>query len=323
MKYIFKDSCIGVSIFRQAGASPTITLVSVGDITDSTANVNVSITDGEDVSKTGVEIDTDATFSNPTAYEENGTVTTIAVDNLTAETTYYVRGYVVWNGQTIYSSNSLNFTTESGSILPAELQACEYLEADGNSFFAPESNEFIADNIDYLKTKLVIDGNNDCGIIGVITPSPRYFFTIQLFNNSYTFGMFCDLSHRWASSLSTGTILDIDFDKNAKKLIVNNITQNLENQIFYSIPYYIKIFAIIVLGNPSNFLPANSGSKIWYIETNTFKLYPCYVKAGQTFTDNKGNVCSAGTCGMYDVVNQVFYTNDGTGTFLHGADINI
>ena len=172
--YIVKDGSTiysnNVLEFRTLEIIPTISLVDITDITDSTANVNVSIADGEDVSKTGVEIDTDPLFSNPTAYEENGAVNTIAVDNLNAETTYYVRAYVIWNEQTIYSSNTLNFTTESGSILPAELQGCEYLEADGASWFSPESNEFIANNITYLKTKLVINGNADCGIIGIITP---------------------------------------------------------------------------------------------------------------------------------------------------------
>ena len=52
-------------------------------------------------------------------------------------------------------------------------------------------------------------------------------------------------------------------------------------------------------------------------------MYSCYIKSGQTYTDNKGNICPAGTCGMYDVVNNVFYTNDGTGTFSKGADIII
>ena len=78
---------------------PTITLVDITNITDASADVNV-LTTGSNITKTGVEIDTDPLFSNPTAYEENGAVNTIAIDNLDAETTYYVRGYVVWNGQT-------------------------------------------------------------------------------------------------------------------------------------------------------------------------------------------------------------------------------
>ena len=326
--YIVKDGSTiysnNVLEFRTLEIIPTISLVDITDITDSTANVNVSIADGEDVSKTGVEIDTDPLFSNPTAYEENGAVNTIAVDNLNAETTYYVRAYVIWNEQTIYSSNTLNFTTESGSILPAELQGCEYLEADGASWFSPESNEFIANNITYLKTKLVINGNADCGIIGIITPNPRYFFTIQYYENSYAFGLFCNVYNRWKPNyLTSGMELDIDIDFTNRIAVINNQYNYTITNTYNSIPYYIKIFAILVLGTPSNFLPSNNGSKIWYIETNTFRLLPCYVKGGKTYTDNKGNVCGAGTCGMYDVVNHVFYTNDGTGTFSKGGDINI
>ena len=117
--------------------------------------------------------------------------------------------------------------------------------------------------------------------------------------------------------------LDIDIDFTNRIAVINNQYNYTITNTYNSIPYYIKIFAILVLGTPSNFLPSNNGSKIWYIETNTFRLLPCYVKGGKTYTDNKGNVCGAGTCGMYDVVNHVFYTNDGTGTFSKGGDINI
>ena len=320
MKYIFKNSCIGVSIFKQAGAAPTITLVSVADITDSTANVNVSIADGDDVSKTGVEIDIDATFSNPTIYEENGAVNNIAVDNLTAETTYYVRAYVIWGGQTIYSSNSLSFTTEQGSLLPPELQACEWLQTDGNCFIEPNDNVFLASGINYLHIKYTINSGGNSAIFGIISPTPRKFFCIQLISNKYAFSMQCIVDDRWTSNISANTEVEAEWSKVNNTLIVNGTTHSLSYN-YEEINYYVKIFGIMIL--PSTRVKANNGSKIWYVETNTFKLLSCYVKSGQTFTDNKGNVCGAGTCGMYDVVNNVFYTNDGTGTFSHGGDINI
>ena len=65
-----------------------------------------------------------------------------------------------------------------------------------------------------------------------------------------------------------------------------------------------------------------AGTKIYYFEIeNTCKYIACHIKSGKTFIDNKGITCQAGTPGMYDVVNNIFYTNDGTGAFTVGPDI--
>lgn len=63
------------------------------------------------ISKTGVEIDTTNQFLNPETFEQSGTQSTIAVTGLNSETTYYVRAYVIQNGNTIYSTNVESFTT--------------------------------------------------------------------------------------------------------------------------------------------------------------------------------------------------------------------
>lgn len=58
-----------------------------------------------------------------------------------------------------------------------------------------------------------------------------------------------------------------------------------------------------------------------YVIDNIINMIPCYVI--DEYTDNKGNVCGSGVAGMVDTLTGVFYTNDGTGVFSHGADINI
>lgn len=50
-------------------------------------------------------------------------------------------------------------------------------------------------------------------------------------------------------------------------------------------------------------------------------LLSCYVI--DNYTDNKGTLCGSGVAGMVDTLTGIFYTNDGTGAFTHGADINI
>lgn len=46
---------------------------------------------------------------------------------------------------------------------------------------------------------------------------------------------------------------------------------------------------------------------------------PCYSKT--TVTNADGNSCSTGTIGLYDKVENKFYTNKGSGTFTKGNDV--
>lgn len=322
--YIVKDGSTiysnNVLEFRTLEIIPTISLVDITDITDTTANVNVTIADGEDVSKTGVEIDTDPLFSNPTAYEENGAVNTIAVDTLTAETTYYVRAYVIWNGQTIYSANSLNFTTESGSILPAELQACEYLETDGNAYIITNAN---VNNITNLKIKCYQNTT-------VTSGSSVYGCGITTGNNASMFQLFIQNS-KWAirafsmtniiSNTNSNNLLNLEIDLTNSQAIFNGSITSITNLYTQIISY--RLFTLFGSRQQEGTYINTHNVRIYNCETNLFNLIPCYIKAGKTFTDNKGNTCPAGTPGMYDIVNNIFYTNDGTGTFSKGADINI
>ena len=66
----------------------------------------------------------------------------------------------------------------------------------------------------------------------------------------------------------------------------------------------------------SLYIDYSNGTQIYHIS-----MQPCYVKTGKTFKDIKGNTCPAGTIGMYDIINNDFYTNDGDGTFTKGNDI--
>lgn len=306
MKYLFRDNCVGISIFQQAGVAPTITLVSIANITDSTATANVSIADGDDVSKTGVQVDTDPTFSNPTSYEQNGVVNSIAIDNLTAETTYYVRAYVIWSGQTIYSSNSLNFTTESGSLLPPELQACEWIGTDGEQ-------DIILSNILFQNTEINITAmfDNIQGFGGWNDKNNNWF---GIRNNVFTIGLI---------SISFTDYIDLKLN-----FITNTFpTCTYNGNTYTATGYFSNVGSIngYHLFKIGGFNGISGKFKNYQVVSNniTYTLQPCYIKSGQTYTDNKGVECTAGTAGMYDLVNNVFYTNDGTGTFSKGADINI
>lgn len=67
--------------------------------------------------KTGIEIDTNSSFSNPTSFEENGAVSSIEATGLSAETAYFVKAYVVDDqGNRIDGENTETFTTAVAGI---------------------------------------------------------------------------------------------------------------------------------------------------------------------------------------------------------------
>ena len=305
------------SNFTTLEIAPTITLVDITNITDASAVVNVLLT-GNHITKTGVEIDTDPSFSNPTAYEENGAVNSVNVDTLTAETTYYVRGYVIWNGTTIYSSNTLNFTTAHTSILPAELQGCEYLESDGNQYINLGVNA-IKSNHSIFKVKCSFSEITADNMIGAgnANNGRRFFFGISG-------------GIKLCTAIGTQNNTDIDPILNEIynfELDTNNLQSKINSTIYSFVSGFSNSYYTLYLFARHTDNQITFKGKIYEAELNDTnanrKYVACYIKAGQTFVDNKGNTCSAGTCGMYDVVNNVFYTNDGTGTFSKGADINI
>ena len=63
------------------------------------------------ITKTGVEVDTNNTFENAHVFEENGAVNSITVSGLNADTSYYVRAYVIQDGNKIYGSDVETFQT--------------------------------------------------------------------------------------------------------------------------------------------------------------------------------------------------------------------
>lgn len=69
------------------------------------------------ISRTGIHVDESSSFTNPLVYEENGQVNSVVADQLTPLTRYYTRGYVISDGQTVYSGNIKSFVTKNNNYL--------------------------------------------------------------------------------------------------------------------------------------------------------------------------------------------------------------
>ena len=196
-----------------------------------------------------------------------------------------------------------------GSLLPPELQACEWLEADNNSYIKTPYNCI---QINYIKIKFLytLAGTN----ISLFGQVSNPYLMIKGDSNADV-ALFCgNKVHLLGNQLNEWYNVLIENGN----LVVNNV--QIANDIVMP-QSNNRIFPLFCRFNGNNINANGNGIRIAELDTNLFKMVDCYVNAGQTYTDNKGVECTAGTAGMYDTINHVFYTNDGTGSFTHGADI--
>lgn len=202
-----------------------------------------------------------------------------------------------------------------GSLLPPELQACEWLETDGNSWINLPFNCNNITNINNFEGK---SGSETGGRFFGLRKTSGRFFQLQTSSGFYFFRYFCTGGDVIQSNEPTTNWLKFSYNSDTKICKFNNEIITNTYSVEKNINLNISLFRSYINGA---YTLADNGTQIFNFDTNLFSLYSCYIKSGNTYTDNKGVECAAGTAGMYDLTNGVFYTNDGTGSFTHGADI--
>lgn len=195
------------------------------------------------------------------------------------------------------------------NTLPNTYQQVEYIESNGTQYidtgFAPNQNTNV-----YTKIKPSSLAGGNKSIFGYRTNvnSQHYGVTIGGTNSISWYTGY------GAESQNTGwtAILDTEYEIKKEKGVLNinnnQFTQTSEN---FSCPGNMSIFAM----HQSDTIIAYATMKLYY-----FKIYdnnnlvrdfiPCYRKS-----DNE--------IGLYDIVNNVFYTNNGTGTFIKGNNVTV
>lgn len=201
-------------------------------------------------------------------------------------------------------------TPPTPSILPKELQACEYIQGDGNSYIRLP---YKCDDFVRIEGYGKFISNERKSIFGSIDGSN--IVNIFVNNNVIMYHFFQSIEK------SSGIVWNNDFHFILTKI---NGTIKINNYIAGALVYnnmqsYLHLFT--ATGSNCSQSLINSFNLQDGNYENIADLYACYVKSGKTFIDNKSITCPAGTPGMYDVVNNIFYTNDGTGAFTVGPDI--
>ena len=193
------------------------------------------------------------------------------------------------------------------SLLPSEFQEVEYIESTGTQYIDTGIIPTINTSMDI---ELAIT-TNDVNWSGSVLDANRGWFAVGGYNLNSLVAIF--------SVSSRAGILDYPFDTNFHKFFISNGLQKIDNITSNNTisNYNGTMPSIYLLGehytwsaNP----PLVGHQKIKYCKLFDNNLLvknfiPCYRES-----DNKP--------GLYDLVNNEFYTNQGTGDFEKGKDID-
>ena len=200
-----------------------------------------------------------------------------------------------------------------GSLFPPELQACEYLESSGNEYILLP---YLCNDITDLSVEITAIDTNDNNLIGARIGTN--FFCLITYNGKFYLRYFTPSTNSSVTGVNYNEKLLLIYNYINNNYTCNGIEYQNTREIYRNLNIQIALFAINYNG-----LIEKSSNKLKLFKTNLFELHACYIKSGQTYIDNKSITCQAGTPGMYDIVNGIFYTNDGTGNFTCGPDIII
>lgn len=215
---------------------------------------------------------------------------------------------IIYNNQEVKVLKYNNTEVWVKSSVPSEYQEVEYIQSTGTQ---------------YINTGMKGTKNTKVDIEFQITGTRFLPFGARSNATSNCFAI-------WASSANVGSSLRVGFDNtpglnganttNDKYHIIHSLDNTYVNEVavWKASNYNPQTFEtpqnLLVFGYYSS--STNRGLsemklyslKLWENNTLVRNFIPCYKKSNNEI-------------GLYDTINDVFYTNNGTGTFLKGDDI--
>ena len=237
--------------------------------------------------------------------------------------------YIDSNGYLTLDADNTHFT-ENGTLyaywrnLPEEYKQVDYIESTGTQ---------------YIDTKYVPNKDIETEMVIYLTDTEeeyQLFFGVIENSNQYYIGKGSKINYNISYHYAGTTAKSISFTKanytgmkkiHTKKNMTietedgstisteenNNQTYEFENTAF-----------VFAERNGANDVRMRTKMKLYSLkiwENGELKrnFVPCYAKTSVTNVD--GTTCPIETIGLYDKVENKFYTNKGTGTFLKGNDV--
>lgn len=185
-------------------------------------------------------------------------------------------------------------------LLPPEYQLVEYIESTGTQYINSGHNITANDYVEIHGQLTATQASNE--FCGVSTSAGGARFLIQGSNaNKIEFNNGTSVLTSSAVSLNTDLVISVGSQFKVNGSVVNNSTIKANTRPLY-------LFGENNLGTAGSF----GKVRIQYmlIQTNGVtqrEFYPCYRKADSV-------------AGLYDLENDVFYTNSGSGSFVVGGN---
>lgn len=203
---------------------------------------------------------------------------------------------------------------QGGGILPSEYQQVEYIECSSPSRAYGQYIElpYIVNENSLISTRCmqIFNSSYDSGLIyGTSTYTAEYGSGIGFYTSIGRFERESRSNYYYFGNAETNKIYDIK--RLHHSIWINDGSGDVEYSWTYSIysQENIRLFAWAY----NSVKRYNQGMRMYYFaisesDIELFHLIPCYRKS-----DN--------VVGMYDIVNGVFYTNQGTGQFIAGQPV--
>ena len=196
------------------------------------------------------------------------------------------------------------YTFKGWSLLPDDYQQVEYIESSGTQHIltdiTPDNNIGIYSRLSSsnISSDLLYFGSKGTG-------DSRFW--IGNTSNQLYFG-WNNIPSRVNIAADTINTIESNYLNSRKNIVNGTVATNDLGTLSSNNTYPIAIFG----GNSAGTVSYKSRIKIYELlisrgESIVANLIPCYQK-------------SNGTIGMYDIINNKFYTNSGTGTFTKGSD---
>jgi len=207
----------------------------------------------------------------------------------------------------IFKGNTLLFKDK---LLPKEYQRLQYIKTTGTQYF--DTGLFGKPG---LKTEAKLQVYNSTSASAVLvgarndTGQTRCYLGYRQYNSSVNFGY---QEEQQSGVAPTSDIDTFEYEiKSGELVIKKNSTTILDQQhtTTFTTDYTMYVFAINYTGSASQSISCDLYElKIWDNGTLVRNYIPCYRKS-----DN--------VVGMYDIVNNTFKTNAGSGSFIKGPEI--
>ena len=206
----------------------------------------------------------------------------------------------------------------SGGGLPSEYQEVEYIESTGTQYI--NTNFYVnSTNIDKIRlyvdeqlttnqnSRWLLTGSSSFGQNAIYVGIGNPYIYYGVGNDVNTVVYVSDYTKRYVYDLDVknSTYKVLDYQNNNYIVNLTSLVENLENFSSNGLPLWLMGYS----GEDSIHSSKLFSGKVYENDILQRDLVPCYRKVG-------------GEIGMYDLVNDIFYTNAGTGTFRKGADVN-